>query len=466
MQKIYKEESYFFSMKKEMFLVLALLMIASVSAIDFEKTTVSDAIITEFNQPAHFVLTLSGVPAGNYQLYTLTDVSLSPKGYFSLSSGTNVMDVYVFKTDELKDEGYYHFVYSLKDAAGPNYDDRMTVKLVSLQNALEIASDTINPDSDSITFYVLNKEKTQLNNVSVEFNSIFFEDVKREISLKPYEKIQITVSVDKQKLKTTKAGAYIIKSDFMTDKGEKRVEGKLYLGEKKDIRTEETSSGFLIYTDTITKINTGNVPQEVSVVAKKNIITRLFTSFNNEPDAVERKGLGIVYTWNTELDPADVFTVKAKTNYLFPFFVILFAAIIVFAFKRYTETKVEVKKSVSPVKAKGGELALRVTVRVKARRNVESVSLIDRVPALVKIYESFGIIKPSKVDAASRRIHWNLGDLQAGEERIVSYIIYSKIGVVGRFSLPPALGVFEKDGKIHEIESNNVFYLTEQARRV
>jgi hypothetical protein len=451
-------------MKKEMLvMVLAVFLVVQASALTFEKTAISDVIVPEFNQPAVFNVALSGIPGGNYQLYTLTDVSLSPKGYFVLGNAEDNITLGVYKTEQLTQTGYYSFVYSLRAQDGTTYNDRMTVKIVPLAQAIEVSSDTIAPDSNQITFYIMNKERAQLTDVNVRFESMFF-NVNKKITLKPFEKMEISVPVDKNNLKTTKAGAYVVKSFFQTDKGEVRVDGKLYLGEKKDIRTEQDSSGFIIYTDTITKMNTGNVPQEVTINVKKNIITRLFTSFNNEPDGITRTGLGITYTWTKTIDPAEVLIVKARTNYIFPVFILIFAGLIIFVFKRYTETKIEVKKSVSPVRAKGGELALRVSVRVKARRSVESVSIIDRVPALVKIYESFGIIKPTKVDSANRRIHWNLGDLQSGEERIVSYIIYSKIGVVGKFSLPPALAVFEKDGKIHEIESNNVFYLTEQAQ--
>ena len=52
--------------------------------------------------------------------------------------------------------------------------------------------------------------------------------------------------------------------------------------------------------------------------------------------------------------------------------------------------------------------------------------------------------------------------MSAGEERIFSYMVYSTVGVVGKFSLPQALAVFEKDGQIHEVESNTVYFLAEQ----
>ncbi|MBT7238024.1 hypothetical protein HN865_04160 [Candidatus Woesearchaeota archaeon] len=55
--------------------------------------------------------------------------------------------------------------------------------------------------------------------------------------------------------------------------------------------------------------------------------------------------------------------------------------------------------------------------------------------------------------------------MDLGEERVFSYIVYSKIGVVGKFSLPEALAVFEKEGEIHEVESNKVFFLSEQTSK-
>jgi hypothetical protein len=120
-------------------------------------------------------------------------------------------------------------------------------------------------------------------------------------------------------------------------------------------------------------------------------------------------------------------------------------------------------KSVSPVKTQSGQFALRVRIHVKARKRVENVSIIDRVPGIVQIHEKFdSILRPSKIDTKNKRIQWDLGELAAGEERMLSYVIYSTVGVVGTFSLPRTLAVFEKAGEIHELESNAVFFMAEQ----
>jgi len=46
----------------------------------------------------------------------------------------------------------------------------------------------------------------------------------------------------------------------------------------------------------------------------------------------------------------------------------------------------------------------------------------------------------------------------------MTYIIYSKVGVLGRFALPTATAIYEKEGNIHETESNKAFFMAEQVR--
>jgi len=58
-----------------------------------------------------------------------------------------------------------------------------------------------------------------------------------------------------------------------------------------------------------------------------------------------------------------------------------------------------------------------------------------------------------------------LGNMDKGEKRVLSYLIYSKVGVMGRFSLPEAAAVYEREGEIHEVESNKAFFVAEQRKR-
>ena len=72
-----------------------------------------------------------------------------------------------------------------------------------------------------------------------------------------------------------------------------------------------------------------------------------------------------------------------------------------------------IRKKVSFVKSKGGEFALKVTLNLHARKYIEKIRLIDRLPPLVKLYEKFGIEKPIRTDEKNKRIEWAFEKLEA-----------------------------------------------------
>ena len=129
---------------------------------------------------------------------------------------------------------------------------------------------------------------------------------------------------------------------------------------------------------------------------------------------------------------------------------------------QFSKTTLSLDKKVTFLRAKGGEFALKVTVVVTAKKFAERITVIDRLPYLAKIYEKFGTEKPKKVDEKNRKIEWTFDKLMPGESRVLNYIIYSKVGVIGRFALPTARAVYQREGKAHEAESNQAFLVTEQ----
>jgi hypothetical protein len=451
-------------MGKLAFFLMGILCLSLVSALNVSEQHDTDILIKGVDNSITLTLSITNASAGMYNVYTLAELSMKPSSIFKIPGGSIEKDFTISANENLDVEGYYTFTYILNHRDVEKINNKLTIQILNLGEVLEVSSDSIDPESGEVSFYIENKENVQLENISAQFSSILF-DIEKTFSIGPYEKVEIPVVVDVGKLQRTKAGVYIIEAIFQTNKGTEKIEGNLYLGEKKGVTSTEDNSGLLLRTQTVTKINVGNIVETVEIKLKRNIFSRLFTSFNIEPTTTERKGLIIEYSWIKErLNPTEVYIVKAKTNYIFPFFTILFAIIALLGLKRFTETKLQVKKSVHHVKTKNGEFALKITLALKAKKNIENVSIIDKVPAIVKIYKKFGLIKPDKIDATSRRIHWNIGDLDAGEERVFNYVVYSKVGVVGKFLLPEALAVFEKNGKIHEVESNKVFFMSDQIR--
>ena len=447
-----------------LFLITGLLCFSLVSALELSPEYSSNIMVRDVESPITLTLDILNASKGNYNLYTLADISIDSSETFEIINGPVQKEFTLTAKDELNTEGFYSFTYTLNHRDVEKVNEKFTIEMLNLEDVIEVSSESIDPSTGKVSFYVKNLEDVTIKNLTAEFSSILFE-TEQTFDLGPNEKLEISVDANEDKLKRTKAGVYIIKSIFQTKNGEKKIEGNLYLGEKKGIITTEDKSGLLIRTETITKDNVGNVVEEIQIKLKKGIIARLFTTFNIEPMITERKGFSVEYTWIKEkLNPAETYTVKAKTNYVLPFLIIVVAIIALLGFKRFSETKLETKKSVTYVKTKNGEFALKITLSVKAKKDVENVSLIDRVPAIVKIYKKFGMVKPDKIDTQNRRIHWNIGDLNAGEERVFTYIVYSKVGIVGKFSLPESLAVFEKDGKIHEVKSNKVFFMSDQIK--
>lgn len=452
-------------MKKVGLFIFTLFLMNFVSALTATQNSLDVAIIPEFNQPGRTSITIEGAQAGEYNLYTLTAVKILPSTPFYLSNLKNNISLDIYPTSEIRPFGpaAYEFAYIIRNTETEDkYESKMVVRIVSIEDAFEVSSDSNSPDSDKITFYVKNRESIELRNVHAKFKSIFF-DAEQTFDLPANGKKEISIAVDKDKLKRIEAGSYLLTADFSTDKGIRTIEGRVYLGEKKGIEAKENTNGFFIQRTEISRINYGNVQELVNVNVERNVFNRLFSTVSVQPDVVNRDGFGVTYSWERKLGPAESFEVEITTNYLYPVLILLALILIIIGFRRFTETKIEMTKSVSPVKTQSGQFALRVRIHVKAKKRVENVSIIDRIPGIVQIYEKFdSILRPSKIDVRNRRIQWDLGELGAGEERMLSYVVYSTVGVVGTFSLPRTLAVFEKGGEIHEIESNAVFFMAEQ----
>ena len=446
-------------------IVLLFVLVSFASALDLKQNSMDVAVIPEFNQPANVPVTISGADPGSYVIYTLTAVRVLPSDSFNLYSGNNDLTFDVYPTSQLVAQGpaAYSFAIGLRNTGtNLNYNGTMTVRVVRIEDALAISSDSNSPESSNISFFIQNKEGIDLKNVHAEFSSVFF-DVNQVFDLNANSNTVISINVPKSKLEKIEAGAYLLKAVFQTDRGAKTLEGRIYLGQKVNVETEDGTSGILIRTHEVSKTNRGNVNEDVVINVEKDIISRLFTSFNIEPDSTSRSGFWVTYSWAKKLGPTESLDVKVTTNYLLPILIIIAIILIVWGIKRYTQTKMLVEKSVVPVKTSSGQFALKVKLHVKAVRRASNVSLIDRIPGIVQVYEkAFGIIKPTKIDSNNKRLQWDIGDMAPGEERSFSYIVYSTVGVVGKFALPQALAVFEKDGQIHEVESNVVYFLAEQ----
>jgi len=449
-------------------LLIILLILPNILAMNIkvEKISRDETLVLDINRPAALELKITNFgSSGTFKID-------STPGFFIInplevnidnSETKNVIVKIYTREDFSYIKPYYTLQYfvTYKEDAIQKYE--ADIKVIDLKNVFEISSDEITPDSDRVNLYIRNRENFNFDKVGIETSSQFF-DFNKEISLKPKEKKTFTIDLKKENFKQLTAGFYTLKANVKTEGKSVDIEGTIKFVEKNLVTSTKKDYGFFIITNIISKTNEGNVITNSNTTIKKNIISRLFTSFSPEPGAVQREGFNIYYTWNKEVKPSEKLDIIIKTNWLFPVLIVFFIVIAVVFAKNYSKTNLILKKRVTFVNAKGGEFALKVSILVTAKTHAERITVIDRLPLLVKLHERFTGERPSKIDEKNRRIEWELGNLDKGEVRVLSYIIYSKVGILGRFSLPNATAVYESNGKIEEVVSNRAFFVSEQRK--
>src|SRR3989344_322109 len=454
-------------LKKSLFslLFISLLLISVASAVNIKivKQPLNDIVISELNQPARFIFNITNLDAGdNFQIYTLIGVDMTPRGTFRIEKGQTIsIEVDAYIPDNLrKNTGYLTFNYKLIGENIGAIEDTLKVKIVDFKDLFEVKTDDITLDASSAAFYLQNRENTKLEGLKLKLTSAFFDFSKDNITLNPLEKLAFNIEINKD-VKTLVAGKYLLTAEINKEDITTSFDSSLKYVEKKDIESSEGLGGLLVTKKVVEAVNKGNVESIETINVRKNIISRLFTSFNIDSDRVKRKGFIVTYTWEENLKPGQTFSIVVKTNWTWPFIIILIIILIAAGLKLFFRKDIEISKKVVYVKTKGGEFALKVILSLRAKKFVENVRIIDQLPNLVKLHEKYGTLSPDRYDEKHRRVEWNLGSLNSGEHRVFSYVIYSNVNVVGRFSLPSVTLIYEREGKILEIESNKVFFLNE-----
>ncbi len=452
-------------MKKRIILsafLLAFFIIGCVSALDIsvEKTEVVPVFVSELNKPALFDFAITNNGASEpIEIYSLVGVSFEPRGTFNLPVGESVVSVKAFPGESArKKEGYYTFEYQIKGIGDDIFKDKLTIKIVKLKDVLQIEPQNIKYGDEKAVIKVRNAQNMPVENATLRIKSVFFDDG-RTFSLKPFESIEIKLPIDSGSVKDLASGPYVVSSEIEMDGVSAEMKDNVNYVEQQNIVTEKSTSGWIIRTTTIKKTNEGNLAVPDKIEITKNVLTRLFASFSVEPLATERRGLLVYYRWEQELKPAESWSVWVRTNYTLPLVLIVLIIFSALAVYLYSRTSLFMSKRCSFVRTRGGEFALKVMLHVKARKSVDNIEIFDRIPMAMKLYDKAGM--PHQFDERTGRLTWKIDRLNAGEERVFSYIIYSTIRIVGRLELSPAVAHFAQDGKKIYVNSNRTYFVSE-----
>ncbi len=451
--------------KSGLILVLAIIFslnLISAINLDVSAKPIQSSAITDLNEPAVFELTIRNLgETDGFEIYSLVGIDISPETFSIESGATKILKIRLTPQESVgSKKSSFTFEYKIKNSENEIQVELLTINIIKFQDALLITPTNINPNSEQIIIEIKNKLNYNFKEIKAKLQSAFFT-YESSFSLGPLETKKFEIPLDTEKLKTQIAGSYLLNSGVETQTTTANIESIIKFLEQEGIEVSEDREGFLIKRTEITKANVGNTIKNVEITAGKNIFSYLFTTFNVAPTETNIEGVKVNYVWKKELIPNQELKVIIKTNWFYLIIVILLAIGLYFLIKKYVEYNLILRKKVSFVKTKGGEFALKITLKAKAKKFIERINITDKLPPLVKLYERYGAISPDKVDLKNKRLEWNIESLNEKEERIFSYIIYSKIGVVGKFELPCAKAVYEKEGKIKETTSNRSFFINE-----
>ncbi len=455
--------------KAGLILFIIILNIFAISAInlDVSNRPISNTYIIDLNKPAVFDLTIKNLEDNDddFQIYSLVGVDIKHEPLRISAGETKKVTVELIPQGSLKNkrDAPLTFEYKIKNSKNEIQKETLSINILDLSSIFSVAPERIHPNSEKIAITIKNNIIYNFSFINWKVSSIFF-DHEEIFYLDQREEKLISIVLDKNKLKSINAGTYLMNSQFIVDGKTANIESQIKFLEQEGIEVSENDEGLIIRRTEIIKKNSGNIKRIVQITAEKNFISYLFTTTNIAPTKTERKGFSKIYSWEKELIPTEEIKIVIKTNWLLPIIIIFFIIAIIFSIRRSVYADIELRKRVSFVKTKGGEFALKVTLSLIAKKFVERIVIIDKLPNIVELYKKFGLIHPDKIDLNNKRLEWNLQSLNKGESRIFSYIIYSKIGVVGRFELPEAKAIYEQDGKIKEVSSNRSFYVNEPKR--
>ena len=415
--------------------------------LEVEVVPIYDVVaMEEVNIPAKYVLTVKNSYSYDEtcRIYTLLEADIQPEDSFSVLAGDEKsIDVSLLLLAPLKEtcgEGRCSVHYYFKGETTGIFEKGFLVDVLPLERIINIKVPiSITREDSLLIFNISNKKNIDLGEVKFTFNSDF-ATTEKDLTLAPNASYKVELDLDPGELKTLKAGDYEVEFKFFINNEYEHIVKKIItLEEFTNIETTElTKFKFFGFTKTITKKNAGNTPKFITIEVIKNKFEHAFTSSDITPTSEKSSGAVMIMRWQRELEPGESLSVDIYTDYTIPTIILILIIIVAVTIYLIRRPRVLVKKKAFRIKAKGAEFALKIVLLVKnVGQDIKSVKCMDRLPRIVKIYEKFGAIKPHRIEKDS--LAWNFGDLMPGEEKIVSYIVYSKVLPVGTITIPQAV---------------------------
>ena len=182
------------------------------------------------------------------------------------------------------------------------------------------------------------------------------------------------------------------------------------------------------------------------------------------PRANKIKENGKYYlVWDVKLDSNRSMTVYATENYR-PIVVIAVLAIIEVILYFVFRSPIVVRKGTASIgTSEGGVAEAKIVVKVKNRspNQIANIEVLDNLPHIAHVEKelSIGSMQPHAIlkhPKGGLVIRWNIETLEAGDERVLSYKMRSRLPILGEFNLPAATARCKVGNKVIISNSNRV----------
>ncbi len=227
---------------------------------------------------------------------------------------------------------------------------------------------------------------------------------------------------------------------------------------------ENVETAFLWKRITITRESEGNSPTETSYKTRLSKMEQLFAEYSEEPAEINGEEL----KWAVSLNPGMAYRLSITVNYRPVFWAVLaviaFTVFALVVFKRGVAVKKEIMKHYTTHDGMT-EIKVRLHVNNRGAKPLHDAVLTEILPHHMHPKMEFGTLKPESVEKGERgiRLRWHLEHVGKHEERIITYTLLTKIGVIGTMELHPALLRYKTSGgKIISAKSNSISFSSGQ----